>query len=149
MDQCDISISKLMAVHKDLSNLRFLAGDFVRHRYEAPLDAFYSRFTLHAIKSDEEKVLVKKVRDVLSPGGLMLLEFRGRKNELNGLGREVPDEAYMFEYEGHKRRFIDTEELAGRLAHDGMDILMCEEKPGFSPFQGKDETFARIIARAP
>jgi len=148
MDQCEQSISRLAQAHQDVASLRFVAGDFVRYPYAAPLDAFYSRFTLHAVASDEERSLLKNVRKALSSGGLMLLEFRGRKNELNGLGVQVPGEAHMFEYEGHRRRFIDTAELAGRLADGGMEILVCEEKPGFSPFQGEDETFARIIARA-
>lgn len=148
MDQCEQSISRLSHEYKGNSRLRFLSGDFVRHAYAAPLDAFYSRFTLHAIAADEEKLLLEMVRKVLSPGGLMLLEFRGMKNELNGVGRKVTGEAHMFEHDGHRRRFIDTAELAARLACGGMDILMCEEKPGFSPFQGKDETFARVIAQA-
>lgn len=148
MDQCEQSIARLKHAYEGNARLRFLSGDFVRHAYAAPLDAFYSRFTLHAIAADEEKSLLEMVRKALSSGGLMLLEFRGMKNELNGVGRQVPGEAHMFEHEGHRRRFIDTAKLAGRLARGGMDILMCEEKPGFSPFQGKDETFARVIARA-
>ena len=148
MDQCEQSITRLKLAHEGNSRLRFLSGDFVRHTYDAPLDAFYSRFTLHAIAADEERLLLEMVRKALSSGGLMLFEFRGLKNELNGVGRPVAGEPYMFELDGHRRRFIDTAELAKRLACSGMDILMCEEKSGFSPFQGKDETFARIIARA-
>ena len=108
MDQCEGSISRLTLEHSGDNRLRFLAGDFLQHAYAAPLDAFYSRFTLHAIGSGEERSLLGRVREVLSPDGLMLLEFRGRKNELNGLGRKIPGEENMFEYEGHRRRFIDT-----------------------------------------
>lgn len=148
IDQCERSISKLQGAHESSGNLRFIAADFVIYPYSKPLDVFYSRFTLHAICGKEEKTLLDNVIGVLSPGGYMLLEFRGRKNELNGLGIPVPGEEFMFEYEGHRRRFIDSDKLAQRLALADMDILKYEEKTGFSPFQGKDETFARIIARS-
>lgn len=149
VDQCEVTIASLCATHRGLPNLQFLADDFVRYRHTKPLDVFYARFTLHAILAKDEALLLRNVREALAPGGLMLLEFRGRKNELNGMGRRFPDDASMFEHEGHRRRFIDAEDLAGRLAAGGMDILNYEEKPGFSPFEGRDETFARIIARAP
>lgn len=148
IDQCAKTIAKLEGANRPLKGLRFVADDFVRYAYAPPLDVFYSRFTLHAVGAKDEKLLLEAVTGVLSPGGYLLLEFRGRKNELNGVGRPVEGEEFMFEHEGHRRRFIDSEALAGRLADAGMDILACEEKPGFSPFQGKDEVFARIIAKS-
>lgn len=148
IDQCDESVARLELANRSLDNLRFVAADFVMYSYAPPLDVFYSRFTLHAVGANDEKKLLETVTGVLSPGGYLLLEFRGRKNELNGIGRTVDGEEFMFEHEGHRRRFIDSEMLASRLNKAGLEILMAEEKPGFSPFQGKDETFARIIARS-
>jgi len=149
IDQCEQTIARLKEEHAGVARLRFEADDFVRHPYGAdePMDAFYSRFTLHAISAAEESVLLGAVIKGLRAGGLILMEFRGRKNELNGLGRPATNEPFVFEYEGHRRRFIDTEALALRLVGAGVDILSCEERPSFSPFQGKDETFARIIGR--
>ena len=149
IDQCELSIAELRKAHGTLANLKFVADDFVTYAYPKPLHVFYSRFTLHSIGASDKKALLEKVIRALSPGGYTLLEFRGRKNELNGMGRPVPGEEFMYEYEGHKRRFIDGDKVVERLAVAGMEILAYEEKPGFSPFVGKDETFVRIIARSP
>lgn len=149
IDQCEKTIARLEIANRSLAGLRFLAADFVKLPYPKPIDVFYSRFTLHAIRCEDEKLLLDNVMRVLSPGGYLLLEFRGRKNELNGMGMPVPGEEFTFEYEGHRRRFIDSQNLTARLADAGMEIVTCEEKPGFSPFQGKNETFARVIARSP
>jgi ubiquinone/menaquinone biosynthesis C-methylase UbiE len=148
IDQCEQSIAELRKAHGNLSNLKFLADDFVTYAYPKPLDVFYSRFTLHAVGASDKNALLEKVMRALSPGGYLLLEFRGRKNELNGIGRPVHGEVFMYEHEGHKRRFIDSEKVVQQLTDAGMEILVFEEKPGFSPFEGKDETFARVVARS-
>lgn len=133
------TLSFVCADITDLSNYEALRGQ----RFTCA----YSRFSLHAVSGVGQSRMITWAHTALAPDGLLLLEFRGTKNELMGVGEPIGDDGRTFHHDGHIRRFIDIDELAADLTQRGFEILMLDERPGFSPTATTDETFARLIAR--
>jgi cyclopropane fatty-acyl-phospholipid synthase-like methyltransferase len=145
VDQVDANIESF--VSKDgLKNLTYKCADFTKLNKVDPFDFVYSRFTLHSISEIEEDQVIKWSYDHLNKGGKILIEARGKNNELFKLGEPVKGEKNAYIYENHYRRFIDLKILIKKLVQTGFKIEIAEEKCGFAPFGDTDYIFIIIIA---
>ncbi len=145
VDQCEKETSELSNTNK-LENLTFLCADFTDLGDIGTFDNVYSRFTLHSITEEGENKTIDWSYNHLKTGGHMLIEARSLKNELYKLGNPVDNETNSYVYNNHYRRFIDIDVLKEKLINKGFLIINAEEKTGFSPFEGVDQTFMRIIS---
>lgn len=146
IDQCEQEIG-FLAKKYGSENLKFLVGDFTELNNSFKVDHVYSRFTMHSVTLAGQTNVLRWAADALPPGGRFYLEFRGKKNELFGLGDSVSGEDSAFIYENHYRRFIDIHDMIAQLIQNGFEISEATEQSGFSPYNNDDETFVRIIAR--
>lgn len=145
IDQCENEISVLAEKNK-FPNLKFVCDDFTKLKGVGSFDSVYSRFTLHSITNKEENDTIKWAYEHMEQNGKLLIEARGKKNELYKLGTPVEGEPDAYIYEGHSRRFVDIEELCKKLTLIGFSIIFAEEKAGFAPFGDTDYSFVRVIA---
>lgn len=145
IDQCEKEISYLAKINKH-NNLRLLCSDFTRLDNMEPCDTIYSRFTLHSIDEEGENRTIDWAHNHLNNGGKILIEARGHKNELHGLGQPVEGHPNAYIHDDHYRRFINLDEMCEKLKTKGFDIFLAEEKSGFAPFRDTDHVFIRIIA---
>jgi len=145
VDQCENEIF-VLSNEQQLSNLKFLTGDFTKLEDLGKFNHIYSRFTLHSITEQEESDTIKWAYEHLENGGVLLIEARGKMNELYKLGDPVPGEPDAYVYEGHYRRFSDIEILCKKLSETGFKIVSAEEKSGFAPFDATDYVFMRVVA---
>ncbi len=145
IDQCKEEIS-LLEKSNTLKNLKFLHGDFTILNGLDMYNHVYSRFTLHSIKEEEETNVIKWSYDHIKNNGKLLIEARGKKNELYKLGEQVDGEPDAYIYENHYRRFIDIDNLCKKIEDVGFKIILAEEKSGFAPFNDTDYVFLRVIA---
>lgn len=145
IDASDVAIQKLQKenIH---GNVCFICDDFVCSStiFVGQFDYCYSRFSLHAINSEQESELIGNVYWVLNEKGKFFIEVRSVNDDIYGLGEKVSENAYI--YEGHFRRFIVKTELEDKLRQTGFDIIYSEEKRGFAPFGKSDPPIIRIIA---
>lgn len=120
--------------------------DFVNYlgEKEEEFDYLYSRFTIHAILEEEQKVCIQNAYKALNSGGKIFIEVRCTKDELFGKGTLVAKNTYF--YNGHNRRFIEKEELERELENSGFMVEYAEERTGFAPFGDTDPIVLRIIA---
>lgn len=145
VDQCDEEIN-LLAEKNNISNLKFCNKDFTRLEKLGEFDYVYSRFTLHSVTDKEEDAVINWSYDNLKKGGKILIEARGKKNELYKLGEPVPNQPDAFILDNHYRRFIDINKLSEKLKSKGFEIITKEESSGFAPFKDTDYQFIRVIA---
>lgn len=146
VDQCEKEIRHLNEI-KQQDNLKFECRDFTNLSDDRMFNAVYSRFTLHSIAEEQEDKVFKWASNVLSKSGYMCIEVRGMQNELYMKGKPVEGQENAFIYENHYRRFLDMVKTCKKLERNDLKVKLCVEKKGFSPFNGKDETFMRIIAQ--
>ncbi|MGL4364816.1 MAG: class I SAM-dependent methyltransferase [Bacteroidales bacterium] len=147
IDQCIKAIETLKQRHQSQTNLRFYAGDFTNLTLTEKFDVVYSRFTLHSISEKEEIRVLNWAYNQLNAGGKFCIEFRGQKNEIYKLGTPVKESTDAFVYDNHYRRFVEINALCARLKEKGFNVEYAEEAKDFAPYQGKNETYARIIAQ--
>ncbi len=146
VDGSDAAIDNLNRITKENNNALFVCDDFVKCQalYQMQFDCIYSRFTLHAIKEEQEDELLFNVRGALESGGILCIEARTIHDEIYGKGKAVGHNAY--EYNSHYRRFIDVEEFKNKLLHLGFKIDYIEEASGFSVTADSDPILMRCIA---
>lgn len=120
--------------------------DFVEYlgEKEEEFDYLYSRFTIHAIKEEEQKRCIQNAYRAMKRKGKFLIEVRCTKDELFGKGMLVAKNTYF--YNGHNRRFIEKEELLSDLRKENFMIEFAEEKTGFAPYENTDPVVLRVIA---
>lgn len=147
VDQCDTEIAYLQSEYKNIPNLKFKCNDFSSLDNLNTYDIVYSRFTLHSVSEAQEMKTLEWAFNNLVHSGMLCVEVRGTKNEICGLGTPVEDEKNAFIYDNHYRRFIDFDTFCHQLSRLGFTITYAEEKKGFAPFKGTDETFIRVIAK--
>ena len=145
VDQCENEIS-VLAEKNNIPNLKFMCADFTKLGEIGFFDNVYSRFTLHSITEKEEDDVIKWTYEHIENNGKLLIETRGKKNEIYKLGDPVHGEPDAYIYEGHFRRFIDIDRLHKKLIKAGFEVVFKEEKSGFAPFGDTDYTFIRVIA---
>ena len=132
-----------------IPNAQFLCGDFIQPDLHEPehYDYAYSRFTIHAISSTQEQVLLKNIFYSLRAGGKLFIEVRGIHDPLYGKGKALERNAFFYDH--HYRRFIVLEELTESLAQHGFRIEYAEERTGFAPYGNDDPPVIRIVAVKP
>ena len=143
----DLSRSAIDELNRQgAENARFLCGDFVNLQEfgSEEFDYAYSRFTIHAISQNQERVLLRNVHTVLKPGGKFLIEVRGIHDPLYGKGEALERNAFF--YDNHYRRFLVMEELTEELLFFGFRITYAEEKTGFAPYGNDDPPVIRVAA---
>jgi tellurite methyltransferase len=145
IDQCENEIS-LLSKNNSQDNPHFRIDDFTKLEIDKIFNHVYSRFTLHSINENQENDVIIWSYNHLQKNGLLLIEARGKKNELYKLGEPVKGERDAYIYEGHYRRFIDINILKNKLLKVGFEIKFAEEKKGFAPFEKTNYNFIRIIA---
>lgn len=149
IDQCDNIIKLLQLRYQQVSNLTFLCSDFTSMKNLAnheKYDLVYSRFTLHSISKEQEGQVIKWAFQNLKLSGALCIEVRGQKNEIFRAGEPVKGEPDAFILNNHFRRFIHFETFCKELESIGFHITYAEEKKGFAPYNGEDETYIRIVA---
>lgn len=145
IDQCENEIA-VLSEKNNFQNLKFTTADFTKLGKMELVDYVYSRFTLHSIKDKEETDVIKWSYEHIKNNGKLLIEARGKKNELYKLGEKVQSEQDAYIYENHYRRFIDIDILCKKLEDVGFKIILAEEKSGFAPFNDTDYIFLRVVA---
>lgn len=146
IDQCAKEIKFLNDVIGN-DNLRFKSDDFSALKISQKYDAIYSRFTLHAISRKQQDATLLWAIQHLNPAGLLLIEARGTKNELYGLGEPVKNEKDAYIFDSHYRRFINKSEIVAFLKKNELAILKSSEAKGYAPFNGTNYKFIRIVAQ--
>lgn len=113
--------------------------------YEQYFDYLYSRFTIHAITGEEQEQLLDYAYRALNKDGCLFIEVRCKKDELYGCGELVEKDTYF--YNGHRRRFIEKEELEEALNKTGFTVLYSKENRGFAPYRNMDPIVLRVIGQ--
>ncbi len=147
IDASNYIIERLNGKLFDNKNAEFICEDFTKHLpiNNGKYDYVYSRFTLHAINERQEIKLLSNVRKFLSDDGFFFIEARTVKDSLYGKGIRVNKNAYI--YDEHYRRFIDADEFRVKLEKLNFEIVVFEERQGFSKTESTDPVLLRCIAR--
>lgn len=143
VDQSDIAIQNLKEKHKDIE---FVVDNFITTKlFNKKFDYIYSRFTLHSITAEEEKILLRNVYESLSDKGMFFIEARSVKDEIYGLGEEV--DRNVFIYNGHRRRFIVMEELIGSIKEVGFEIIVQKEADNLAVYKEENPVVVRLVCK--
>ncbi len=129
----------------DISNLNFIQGDFPSFDYKSlNLDKFsiYSRFTLHSIDYNEEKVFFDNLKG-LDCLDYFFIEVRSINDAIYGDGREVGKHEFIT---SHYRRFIDPQDLHKQLSNS-FEIIFFDESQGYSKTENDDPCLIRVVAK--
>lgn len=145
IDQCKSEID-ILNKKNNIFNLKFICKDFSKFNIMRPVNHIYSRFSLHSISEKEEDKVIKWAYKKLQKNGYLLIEARGKKNELFKLGIPVQGETNAYIYDGHYRRFIDIKKFCNKLKSIGFIIRLAKEQSGFAPFGNTNYKFIRVIA---
>ena len=147
IDASDKTIEKLRKIQQENKFINFICGDFVNNEeiYSRKYDYIYSRFTLHAITSQQQNEFLKNTTNILVPNGKIFIEARTLRDDLYNMGEKLGDNAFI--YDGHYRRFIEPEELADIMRSLGYEIIYLCESRGFSKFGDSDPVLMRLIAK--
>lgn len=149
LDYSQMAIEKLKTTWSSLARLHFLVGDLGNLSSVNSLPAFgtiYSRFVLHAITEDEERIFLEWSQKKLLPGSLLMIEARSVNSSLYGVGMPCGRDAFIH---GHYRRFIRKNELEVKLKLLGFELLESVEAAGLAIYKDDDPVVIRIIARKP
>ena len=146
VDQTQAAIEKNRIKCSDLGlSAQFHQADFSTLDYDALIQgpfSIYSRFTLHAINSEEESKLLGKIYSSKNLKYL-LIEARTIRDELYGVGKNIGPHEFMTT---HYRRFIDPDKLRAKL-EKAFDIQYFQEAQGFSKTETEDPCLIRLIAK--
>lgn len=94
----------------------------------------YARFFVHAIDEDEERRFLKLSKALVSDGGLLCLEFRTDRDELQ---RKVT--------EAHYRRFVSPVNFISSLHEHGLKVDYFCEGFGMAKYRDDDAHVARFV----
>lgn len=146
VDQSILESEKHLETHSDIvkENIDLIVADFTRDdfaRYTG-VNAFYSRFTIHAIEADGEDRVIENVYNALPVGGQFYIETRTTKDPLCGQGEKVGINTYKTD---HRRRFIDSQELLKKCLDKGFIVRYFTEESGLSVFGDDDPVLMRLV----
>ena len=108
------------------------------------MDYVYMRWFLHAIKKEDEKIILQESYNKMKRKGLMFIEVRSINDHLYGQGEKISKTEYI---DDHYRRFFKEDELISDLKNLGFNIMYNIENKGFSKDKDNDPTLIRIIAQ--
>ncbi|MBP6627987.1 MAG: class I SAM-dependent methyltransferase [Kofleriaceae bacterium] len=152
-DRSKVAIAALAArpeLGRFLHRPTFLAADFAdldTAYVGGPLDAVYSRFTLHAVPVEVQHTALGWARRALRPGGQLLIEVRSVLGSLYGKGEPAGDRD-AFIHDGHYRRFLRMDELQADLVARGFSIADASESAGVAVYKDDDPVVIRLAAVA-
>ena len=144
LDASSAAIELCRRVHGETCD--FVSGVVADHAagWQERFDVLYSRFVIHAMTEHEELALWRDARNVLKPGGLMMVECRSINDPLAREGVVLsPTERIA----GHYRRFIVLEELRRRLESEGFVVESAMESNGLAVHGTEDPVVIRLFAR--
>jgi len=126
-------------------NLILKIADFVQEDFNKykNINVFYSRFTIHSITKNEEKILLKKIYNSLANKGLFCIEVRTTKDPIYGTGKSCGDNTFI--RDGHKRRFIDSIVFRKQVTRLGFKELYFTEKNNLSIYKKDNPVLMRLI----
>ena len=144
IDLSDAAIRMLQKLER--GNPHFICGDIIKEsvHQSKSYDYAYSRFTIHAINSKQEQLLLRSMYRALKPGGKFFIEVRGIHDPLYGKGQQQERNAFF--YNNHYRRFIVMDELVAALRKIGFRVEYAQERTGFAPYGNDDPPVIRIVA---
>ena len=97
----------------------------------------YSRFFLHTLDDDQERIFLYSLSKCLQSNDLIYFEFRSKE-----------DEKMDKIYGNHFRRYIDTNQLLTMLSNKyGFEIEYQITGQGMAKYNSEDPFVSRIIAR--
>ena len=139
--EVDYKLEKFELIRSDiiLKSCDFVNQDFTEF---GNIDVFYSRFTLHAINYDDEKILIPKIYNHMEKGGLFLIEVRTVNDPLYGKGKNVGVNAYITD---HYRRFIDSNKFIRNALSIGFHLKYFNEQSGLSVYKDDDPVLMRLV----
>lgn len=145
IEQCPSAINNLNGNYAN-GSIRFIEDDFTAFntKFEEKFDYAYSRFTLHAVKDENEDKVLKWVFENIKEGGLFLLEVRSTKDELFGKGEKVAHNTYK--YNNHNRRFVDFETIKAKISAYATILESVLDK-GLAVHKTEDPIIIRIVAQ--
>ena len=124
--------------------VHFCVANFGRMKDLGVFSCVYSRFSLHTVDKDTEKLLLQWCYDHLAAEGLFCLEARSTLDPLLKSGTRIgPTENFT----DHYRRFLDYDETRSELKSIGFDIVYSVEDSGLAKYKDDDPVVIRIIAR--
>jgi tellurite methyltransferase len=126
--------------------LRLLQADFtvLDFSHLAPIDLFYSRFTLHSVTQSQQDRLLRNILDVISPEARLVIEARTIKDRLYGKGKKVGDHEYFTD---HYRRFIDCGAFVTDATLMGFEIDSLVEADNLSVVPNDNPVLMRIALK--
>jgi cyclopropane fatty-acyl-phospholipid synthase-like methyltransferase len=120
----------------DIPNAEFFCQDFSELSSFPEFDYVYSRFTLHSIDEETEQALFQQLPQVVSKGGLLLMEARSLKDE-------KLDKVFG---SGHFRRYLDFEATVKKIKKLNFRVLEKTESQGLAPYKDEDPFLMRVVA---
>lgn len=97
----------------------------------------YSRFVIHTLDDEQESAFLTGMAGLLEPEESIYFEFRSKQD--SGLKKL---------FDGHYRRYVDTDAFTDRLASDlGLSIDYCITGQGMAKYRDEDPYVSRVIAR--
>ena len=122
---------------------KFVASDFTRDLIKyGTVDVIYSRFSMHTITKEDEKVVIKNAFHLLKQGGLFFIECRTINDPLFYEGKELSE----FErYTDHYRRFIDGTKFLHQIIKVGFHVKLYIEDRNLAKFHNENPVVARYV----
>lgn len=105
--------------------------------------AIYSRFSIHAITSKEEKLFFRNLAKSKNVK-FLFIETRTIEDDFFGKGIKISSNEYIF---GHYRRFINPKDLIKKIKKLNFKILYAESKKNFAKFKKENPCVLRIVAK--
>jgi cyclopropane fatty-acyl-phospholipid synthase-like methyltransferase len=133
----DLSIETIKNLSSmNVKNADFFHQDFSQLTNFKDVDYVYSRFTLHSVDEETERLVFQQLPRALKKGGLFLMEARSLKDE-------SLEKAYG---KNHFRRYLDYEETIEKLERRGFSVLEKCESQGLAPYKKEDPFLIRVVA---
>lgn len=125
----------------DCKELDFVNEDYTKYE---PIDAFYSRFTIHSITQKNEELLLPKLYQSLKQNGLLCIEVRTINDPIYGQGEYIDKDTYFTD---HKRRFINSKEFLAKALKLGFHLVYFTEENNLSVYKDDNPVLMRIILK--
>ena len=129
---------------KDLKNIIQVSDNFVTMDYSKykNIDIVYSRFTLHAIKENECKIVIDKISKMLKKETLFMIEVRSIKDPLCGQGTKVANNTWVTD---HSRRFVDSTKFKQYIKSKNFKINYFVEENNLSIYKDDNPVLIRLV----
>jgi len=149
IDQSEVAIlknnKKIVNLEKSFHNkINFFAGNFVNYKnyLGLKLNFFYSRFTLHAINSDEQLKFISMLSEIMNSGDICAIEARTTNDSTFDEGIRVTEN---INFTDHHRCFLNPSEIIKTIIHYEFEITYFEESDDFAVFNEEKPSVMRII----